>query len=420
MNRRIISGVCLGIGVIAIILAVLSATAWRPSETAKATMPTTPTTPYVVTEPGVLGMVDADVTVTVTAPASTDPVMIAVGRNTDVDAWLANDPYTAITGLSDWTALTTTEVTDSCSAQALKPADAAATPAASEEPSADASATPAADASTSAEPSAKSTATPGCTPREATNANPAGSDLWLTEKKGTGSITMTLDAADPNLVVLVASDGTKPAPDVALSWPRKVSTPWLIPGLIIGTVFLLIGSFFAALEVQFWRAARARAQRAKERAERMAQADATATTSFAAVGRDPDRPLTRREMRERDRALDNGEEWTDPRTGQVHRPGVDVPEVPLANHDEQAPDELTLLASQRDMAELTHDDADTGEIIMAVGKARGSAVVPALDENTTAEYRAQREIDENAEPFALVDDELLETDDDQLTTEDNN
>jgi len=101
VNRRILSAIIAVLGLLAIVLAVCSATVWRPSATAKATLAASPTQNYVVTQPGVLSRVDSKVTVTATADSGED-VFLAVGHSADVNAWLANDPYVSVTGMESW------------------------------------------------------------------------------------------------------------------------------------------------------------------------------------------------------------------------------------------------------------------------------------------------------------------------------
>ena len=83
MNRRILSAIIAVLGLLAIVLAVCSATVWRPSATAKATLAASPTQNYVVTQPGVLSRVDSKVTVTATADSGED-VFLAVGHSAAV------------------------------------------------------------------------------------------------------------------------------------------------------------------------------------------------------------------------------------------------------------------------------------------------------------------------------------------------
>jgi len=77
--------------------------------------------------------------------------------------------------------------------------------------------------------------------------NPAGSDLWRTEVTGSMSVRTSIDVSD-SASVLIASDGISLAPqDVTLTWPIVFdSTPSGIL-IIVGAIFL-----FAAVIVNFW------------------------------------------------------------------------------------------------------------------------------------------------------------------------
>lgn len=377
MNRRILSAITALVGLIVIALAVCSATVWRPSSTAEAALATTPDQHYVVTEPGVLGLVDSDVTIKATGSQKED-VTLYVARSSDVQAWLEDDPYVSVTGLSSWTQLDSTDVTKRCE-------EASSTASAS----GSASATPSATASAKASASASATATTaaeGCTALKATDADPADSaDLWLATKTGKGSVSLELDATDPDLVVLAATDGSSDAPRLSLTWPRNVSTPWLVPGLVVGGLLLLVGVFMLLMDLQARREDEQRRAAAAERAARLSSADATSTAGIPAVG-DPDRPLSRREKRDKERAEKAGEEWIDPRTGRVYLAGVEAPDVPTAPASEQV--------------EALSDEAAEA----SVGAAQGAAVVPGLDEATVAAHRAARELEDD-EPFATVSDD---------------
>jgi len=371
VNRRILSVIIAVLGLVAIVLAVCSATVWRPSSTAQASLAQNPEQHYVVTEPGVLSLVESDVKVTATAAEADQQVLIAVGHAQDVDAWLDSDPYISVTGLEDWNTLTSVAVTTSCPEEATD--DATATAVAS-----DTETTAAASAGATEEASGD-----GCTPLENSDANPADSDLWITTETGTGSATLEPDTAGSDLVVLVATDGASNAPQLSLSWPRHVSTPWLIPGLVLGGLLLLVGIFLFLIDIQMRRADEQRRARAAERAARMAQADSVATVGIPQIG-DPNRPLTRREQRDKERAEQAGEEWVDPRTGAVYLGGVQAPAVP------QAPaSETEELPAGTDALEVS-------------GAARGSAVVPGLDAETTAAHRADRELEDDT-PLAIVE-----------------
>jgi hypothetical protein len=71
--------------------------------------------------------------------------------------------------------------------------------------------------------------------------NPTGSDLWLEEFTAEKSLTTTINVPE-GISVIVASDGTSPAPkNITLTWPVDNSTPWAGPLIVGGGVVLLIG-----------------------------------------------------------------------------------------------------------------------------------------------------------------------------------
>ncbi|KZE41541.1 glycosyl transferase [Microbacterium sp. T32] len=126
----------------------------------------------------------------------TGAVFVSYARTTDVKAWLADVPYTAVTPGGDPATVTT----------ALVPAS---------------TATPSSDATTAR--------------------TPVGSDLWLDEYQQTGSVSTTLQLPS-DMSVLVASDGSAPAPtNITVTWPIDNSTPWAGPLIAGGGVALLAG-----------------------------------------------------------------------------------------------------------------------------------------------------------------------------------
>ena len=328
MIRRIVSVIATILGLVVIALAVCSATIWRPSATVQATLTQTPDQHYVLTEPGVLGLVDPSVTITATAEGQ--PVFLAVAYAVDAKAWLADDPYLSVTGLTDWNTLSATPVTERC--ETVDPASAAPTQTAS--PGADATAATRAPTGAATDgATADSTGSGGaCTTLADSNADPSQADLWLKTASGQGTVTLD-NVVEPGTVLLAATDGSGPAPRITLSWPHAVSTPWLVPGIIAGGLLLLVGVFGLLIDIQMRRADSQRRQRAAERAARLATADSVSTAGLPRVD-DPDRPLTRRETREKERAEADGEEWMDPRTGVVYINGVEAPGVPLASESE--------------------------------------------------------------------------------------
>ncbi|WP_295828635.1 glycosyl transferase [uncultured Microbacterium sp.] len=122
-------------------------------------------------------------------------VFVSYGRTADVTAWLADVPYTAVT-LDGAGTVQTSEV-----APTVTPASGAAI----------------------------------------TGRSPVDSDLWLDEYEQTGSLSTTLQLPS-DMSVLVASDGTAPAPStVSLTWPIDDSTPWAGPLIVGGGIVLLAG-----------------------------------------------------------------------------------------------------------------------------------------------------------------------------------
>jgi len=71
--------------------------------------------------------------------------------------------------------------------------------------------------------------------------NPAGSDLWIQEFTSEAQLTRKLNVPN-DISVIIASDGTKPAPtNIAVTWPIDNSTPWSGPLLLGGVAALLAG-----------------------------------------------------------------------------------------------------------------------------------------------------------------------------------
>jgi hypothetical protein len=91
-----------------IILGVLNATQWKPSAdiTARTTVSNAR---YIITDPGVLQLVDAKAELTVNAASggadAKRNVCVALGAPKDVAGWTAGHDTVRITGLSDWTTL---------------------------------------------------------------------------------------------------------------------------------------------------------------------------------------------------------------------------------------------------------------------------------------------------------------------------
>ena len=395
MSRRILSVVVTVLGLVLIALAVCSATIWKPSSKVEATLASGPSQPYVITAPGVLSGPQSDVAVTAKSSDGKD-VHLFVARAADVEAWLSPDadnalPYTVVTSIdANAGTLASEDETQYCpSSSATSAASSAATPQPSG--SAQAGATPSASGSQ-------------CSERKAGSVSASGSDLWLGEKTGGSSVTFntaqTADRAllprknvDEQIVVMAMTDGEAQAPNLTMSWSRQVETPWYFyGGLVLGGLLVLAGVFLFFIDLQLRRSDSERRTRAAERAARIANADGVSTEGIPQVD-DPDRQLTRRELRDKERAEAAGEAWTDPRTGRVYLDGVVASSVPQASE--------TLRDGGFDDGVMWQE----GEDHAVAGVARGAAVVPGLDEAATQQYRAARALEDDGEALMIASDE---------------
>ncbi len=274
-NRLIYAAVGL-VGVLLIGLAVASATVWRADPVLRATARADQA--IVVTEPGVLEMAGDPVTVTATVPAG-DHVVLAVGRDTDVQGWVGTDPHQSVSGLAGWHSL-------ALAAPAVTPLPSgSATPAAT----APATASAAATAPASPQPSPTTSAAAAAGP-SAGSASPvpdaASSDMWVTSAQGAGSASLTWQAQPGRwslLVVGSTASGAGVPPALSFAWPRTVTTPYLVPGTVAGGLLLLVALYL------FWRDLRRRPD---------AGWTAVATGAIPLVTAGSESGMTRRQLRE--------------------------------------------------------------------------------------------------------------------------
>ncbi len=86
--------------------------------------------------------------------------------------------------------------------------------------------------------------------------NPTGSDLWLEEYSAETELSTRLQLPE-GVSVLIASDGTAPAPaDISIVWPVSNATPWAGPLIVAGAILLLLGLILYALGVRHVRRSR--------------------------------------------------------------------------------------------------------------------------------------------------------------------
>lgn len=178
--------------------------------------------PYAILESSALLAHSGMQTVTVSGAATG---FLAVGRKADVSAWLGDDAYNTIGYSKKSDALvidTGSDATPSAAPTAppLSPTTATPTPVAEAK-----AATPDAAAADAVDPTA----------------DPSGSDLWLDEYSGKGTVTARLNVPK-GYSVLIASDGTASVPpSLRISWPLDNATPWAGPLIVGGLILLLLG-----------------------------------------------------------------------------------------------------------------------------------------------------------------------------------
>ncbi|MGG5171642.1 hypothetical protein ACQR35_05615 [Pseudarthrobacter sp. J1738] len=78
---------------------------------------------------------------------------------------------------------------------------------------------------------------------DAKSPNPAGADLWASSESASGELTYNWTVpGDGDWDLLIASDGTKPAPkDISFTVANDTSTPWAIPLIVLGGILVLAG-----------------------------------------------------------------------------------------------------------------------------------------------------------------------------------
>lgn len=235
MRQRLTVLVLGVLGAVLIALGIASATVWRADDVLVARATAEAGTTLLVTDPGVLSLAGHPVTVTASAPGT---VVVAIGRDTDVNGWVGSDRVTHVTGLSSWHTLATasaapTSVAPTASRPATSSGSSPTASSTASAPAGDASA-PTASASAPAAGTAGTTA-PGPAP------DPAGSDMWIAQATGAGHATLTWPTEQGRWMLLVASTGADAAPPtVQLAWPQTVRTPWLVPGVVAGSLLVVV------------------------------------------------------------------------------------------------------------------------------------------------------------------------------------
>lgn len=187
------------LAVACVVLGVLNATEWKPSAEVTATAKTSGVQ-YIVTDPGVLSVVDDRAKMTVKSTAS-DEVCVALGSATDVAGWVSGQKYVRVTGLNSWTELSVSD----------------------------------------AKSHGKDTTGDGDVAFK-------DSDMWSRVTCGDGSVTITTKSADDSRVALVDL-GESGSADVSMHWTRSTlpdfAMPFYFAGGLLAIMAILAASVFA-------------------------------------------------------------------------------------------------------------------------------------------------------------------------------
>ena len=184
------------LGLLTLLAGIGQKTFWTPAETVTATAPSGATAaPLTVFDEKLRTMRDGTVTINVKGEGS---FMLAAGRPDDVEAWVGKTAHNTVSGVSE----------DGKALQ-LTHADG-----------------------------------------EATAPSPAGSDLWVSTENASGELKYSwTPPADGEWSLLLATDGTKPAPSsITMTFPNDTSTPWAIPLMVLGGLLILAGAALMVLK----------------------------------------------------------------------------------------------------------------------------------------------------------------------------
>jgi hypothetical protein len=230
------------LGLLTLLAGIGQRTIWAPSETFTASAPADgQAAPLTVIDQKLRTLHGGTVKISIEGDGN---FLLAAGRPDDVDAWVGPTAHNTVTGVSE----------DGKSLQ-VEHADG-----------------------------------------EATAPSPAGSDLWVSTENASGQLEYSwTPPADGDWTLLLASDGTRPAPaSISMTFPNDTSTPWAIPLMVLGSLLILGGIALALLTVRKRNgegdgegsgfAQRARARSAARSSSRMSMVAAGAVTVAVVAG----------------------------------------------------------------------------------------------------------------------------------------
>ncbi|MCT9870252.1 hypothetical protein [Paenarthrobacter aurescens] len=178
------------LGLLTMLAGIGQLTFWAPSETVTASVPSdTKAAPLTVIDQKLIALHDGPVKIKIQGEGN---FIVATGRPDDVEAWVGETAHTTLTGVSaDQKSLEVSSVDG-----------------------------------------------------EATAPSPAGSDLWVSTEDASGELDYTWNPpADGEWSLLVAGDGTQPAPSsISMTFPNNATTPWAVPLIVLGIIIILVGA----------------------------------------------------------------------------------------------------------------------------------------------------------------------------------
>ncbi|MFJ6356501.1 hypothetical protein [Pseudarthrobacter oxydans] len=232
------------LGLLTLLAGIGQRTIWAPSETFTASAPAdAAAAPITVIDQNLRTLHGGTVKIDIEGDGN---FMLAAGRPDDVDAWVGQAAHNTISGVSEDRASLQVEHTDG----------------------------------------------------ETTVPNPAGSDLWVSTENASGELEYSwTPPADGDWTLLLASDGTQPAPaSISMTFPNDTSTPWAVPLMVLGSLLVVAGIVLALLSARrrngegggegsgFARRARARSEAKSSSRVTMAAAGVVAAAVVAGTG----------------------------------------------------------------------------------------------------------------------------------------
>lgn len=183
------------LGLLTLLAGIGQRTIWAPSETFTASAPAdVAEAPLTVIDQDLRTLHGGTVTINIEGDGN---FLLAAGRPDDVEAWVGQTAHNKVTGVGEDREFLQVEHADG----------------------------------------------------EAAAPNPAGSDLWVSTENASGELEYEwTPPADGDWTLLLAADGTQPAPaNISMTFPNDTSTPWSIPLMVLGVLLILGGIALALL-----------------------------------------------------------------------------------------------------------------------------------------------------------------------------